>query len=101
MWIFDISPQRDLCGRMRADRVEAFPLELSASIALYPFAGKVTACIRAEEMISVRDIPAADRVRGLGELVSLTWEGRTLDPRQVKDVEIGEPYRSWLSRYFD
>lgn len=257
MWIFDISPQRDLCGRMRADRVEAFPLELPASIASYPFAGKVTACARAEEMISAAEltmvwisndclilnppdeqvlhppcqaafrpvhiqnvgsawdellneywrtvyesvgldkapfsvtsfvdqvklrpyfnthtfsiqpmlglmnrwlelfrqfvvdedfqegpcqpfrekiflhqallsalvvseleegeirilspqysypynlqgeIPAADRVRDVGELVSLTWEGRTLDPGQVEDMEIGEPYRTWLGRYFD
>lgn len=257
MWIFDVSPQRDLCGRMGVDRVEAFPLELPSGTASYPFAGKVTACARAEEMIAAAnltlvwissdclvlnppdeqaltspyqtafrpvhiqnigsswgepineywrmiyqsvglekapfsvtsfvdqvklrpyfnshtfsiqpslglmnrwlelfrqfvadetyqegpcqpfqekvflhqallsalviseleegeirilsppysypynlqgDIPQDSQVGDIGKLVSLTWEGRTLDPRQVEDMEIGEPYRTWLGRYFD
>jgi hypothetical protein len=257
VWIFDISPEGDLCVRMGADRVEAFPLELPSGMASYPFAGKVTACASAEEMVAAADltlvwvsndclvlnppneqvltlpyqaafrpvhiqnvgsawvepldaywqtvyevvklekapfsvtsfvdqvrlrpyfnshtfsihpslglmnrwlelfqqfvtdeefqegpcqpirekvflhqallsalvvselgeeeiwilppkysypynlhgdIPATDRVGDMGALVNLTWEGRTLDPRQVEDLHIGEPYRSWLRGFFE
>ena len=45
------------------------------------------------------DLPEQRRIRDLKDLVSFTWEGRRLDPHQVEDMHIGEPYRSWLEKY--
>ncbi|HCX96754.1 MAG TPA: hypothetical protein DHU26_07240 [Spirochaetaceae bacterium] len=41
-------------------------------------------------------IPAAWRAAALDDLVCLTYEGRTLAPCRVTDIEIHEPLRSWL-----
>ena len=51
LWIFDLTPEAELCGRMAANRVETFPLSLPAELRGYPFAGKVAACARAEELV--------------------------------------------------
>ena len=37
------------------------------------------------------------RAAALNELTSLTYEGRSLAPELVQDVEIREPLRSWLA----
>lgn len=60
LWIFDLTPEAELCGRMAANRVEAIPLSLPAGLRGYPFAGKVAACARAEE-------------RAPSQLTSLVW----------------------------
>lgn len=60
VWIFDISPGRDLCGRMAADGVETFLLPAKPSLTEYLYGGKVAACARAEDMVS-------------GEISSLVW----------------------------
>lgn len=44
-------------------------------------------------------IPAGDLVENLGDLVSLTWEGRSLDPERVEDIRLGKKYHAWLARY--
>ncbi len=41
-------------------------------------------------------VPDARRAVALDDLVSFTYEGRTLRPAEVEDVEIREPLRSWL-----
>lgn len=37
------------------------------------------------------------RAAVLNDLVSITYENRSLDPKQVDDIEIHDPLRSWLS----
>lgn len=44
-----------------------------------------------------RDVPDDRRARTMNDLVTLVWEGRSLDPAQVNDIQIAEPLRSWLS----
>lgn len=41
-------------------------------------------------------IPPGKRAASLSDLVSITYEGRSLDPRIVNDIKIPEPYRSFL-----
>ncbi len=43
-------------------------------------------------------IPAGIRASSLSDLVSITYEGRSLDPQKVKDIEISEPIRSFLKQ---
>lgn len=45
------------------------------------------------------DLPEQRRIFDLKDLVSFTWEGRSLDPHRVEDMHIGEPYWSWLETY--
>jgi hypothetical protein len=44
-----------------------------------------------------QDVPPERRARALDDLVCIAYEGRSLDPAVVDDVEINEPLRSWLS----
>ena len=41
-------------------------------------------------------VPQAAVPRALDDLVCFAYEGRSLDPATVKDIEIREPLRSWL-----
>lgn len=41
-------------------------------------------------------VPPDRRAAALSDLVCFTFEGRTMHPDAVTDVEIGEPLRSWL-----
>ena len=51
IWIFDSSPHVDLCGSMANSNLKTFPLKPDSFLERFPFAGKVTACARAEEKI--------------------------------------------------
>jgi hypothetical protein len=44
-------------------------------------------------------LPADRKAAALNDLISLTYEGRTLDPDAVDDIEIREPLRSWLAAH--
>lgn len=44
-------------------------------------------------------VPAACRARALNDLVTVVYEGRSIDPAAVGDLEIREPLRSWLSAH--
>lgn len=41
-------------------------------------------------------VPLDRRAKTLNELVCIAYEGRSLDPRLVNDIDIHEPLRSWL-----
>ena len=41
-------------------------------------------------------IPAEDRANTLNQLTSFVYEDRSVDPRQITDITIHEPLRSWL-----
>lgn len=41
-------------------------------------------------------IPDGRRAAALNDLVSMTFEGRSIDPKVVMDIEIREPLRTWL-----
>jgi hypothetical protein len=41
-------------------------------------------------------VPLDRRAKALNDLVCIAYEGRSLDPRLVNDIEIHEPLRSWL-----
>jgi hypothetical protein len=41
-------------------------------------------------------VPEDRRAVALNDLVSFTFEGRTLHPGTVTDIQIREPLRSWL-----
>lgn len=41
-------------------------------------------------------VPAERRPRTLNDLVCATYEERVVDPRQMTDVDVREPLRSWL-----
>jgi hypothetical protein len=41
-------------------------------------------------------VPAARRARALNDLVCLTYEGRSTNPDEIKDIDVTEPLRSWL-----
>ncbi len=41
-------------------------------------------------------IPLESRIKSLNDLVSLTYEDKTLDPDKVTDIEIPEPYYEFL-----
>jgi hypothetical protein len=47
-----------------------------------------------------QSVPADHRAATLNDLVSITYEDRSLDPTCVDDIEIHEPLRSWLADYF-
>ena len=44
-----------------------------------------------------QSVPVGRRAAVLNDLVSITYENRSLDPQQVDDIEIHDPLRSWLS----
>lgn len=43
-------------------------------------------------------IPMEKRVRSIDNLVTLTYEGKPIDPEKVKDIEIPAPYYDFLKR---
>lgn len=43
-------------------------------------------------------VPADRQARALNDLVTFTYEGRSIVPALVSDIEIREPLRSWLER---
>lgn len=43
------------------------------------------------------DVHAEYKARSLDELVCLYSEGRSLNPKEITDIEVPEPYRSWLA----
>ncbi len=43
-------------------------------------------------------IPVEKRISSLHNLVSLTYEGKTLDPDKITDIDIPEPYHEFLKR---
>ena len=43
------------------------------------------------------DVPEIRKARSLDELVCIYHEGRSLKPGDMKDIEVSEPYRSWLA----
>jgi len=44
-------------------------------------------------------VPAARRARALNDLATVVYEGRSLDPGVVGDIELREPLSSWLSAH--
>jgi hypothetical protein len=42
-------------------------------------------------------VPVGRRAMALNDLVSIAYENRSLDPKQVDDIDIHDPLRSWLS----
>ncbi len=42
-------------------------------------------------------VPADRRAAALGDAVCVIYEDRSIDPRDVADIEIREPLRSWLT----
>ena len=44
-----------------------------------------------------QSVPVGRRALALNDLVSITYENRSLDPAQVDDIDIHDPLRSWLS----
>lgn len=44
-----------------------------------------------------QSVPVERRAVVLNDLVSIAYENRPLDPKQVDDIDIQEPLRSWLS----
>jgi hypothetical protein len=44
-----------------------------------------------------QSVPVERRAAVLNDLVSIAYENRSLDPKQVDDIEIRDPLRSWLS----
>jgi hypothetical protein len=44
-----------------------------------------------------QSVPADRRALSLNDLVCITYEDRSIDPRAVDDIDIHEPLRSWLS----
>jgi hypothetical protein len=45
-------------------------------------------------------VQATDRADAIGQLTSIVYEDRSLDPDLVRDIDIGEPLRSWLRSRF-
>ena len=43
-----------------------------------------------------QDVPIDQRAAIMNELVCIYYEGRTLDPGAINDIEVNEPLRSWL-----
>jgi hypothetical protein len=41
-------------------------------------------------------VSPARRAKALNDLVSFTYEDRSLDPQEVRDIDINEPLRGWL-----
>jgi len=46
-------------------------------------------------------VPPDRRARSLDELTCVIYEERTIDPRKISDIAIGEPLRTWLSARAD
>lgn len=46
-------------------------------------------------------IPVHKRAAGMNELVSIAYEDRSLNPDDVKDIDIHDPLRSWLFKHID
>ena len=44
-------------------------------------------------------VPAERRPRFLDELTTVVCEGRTLDPRVISDIGVGDALRGWLSAH--
>lgn len=60
VWVFDANPLNTNCKELESDNVLVLPLETSASVKHYLYAGKVYACAQAEALASP-------------EIQSLTW----------------------------
>jgi hypothetical protein len=46
-----------------------------------------------------QSVPVGRRAAVLNELVSIAYENRSLDPKQVDDIDIHDPLRSWLATH--
>lgn len=46
-----------------------------------------------------QSVPVGRRAAVLNDLVSIAYESRSLDPKQVDDIGIHDPLRSWLSAH--
>jgi len=46
-------------------------------------------------------IPTSRRSLKLNNLVCLTYEGRSINPNEMKDIQVGEPLRSWVLDWQD
>ena len=46
------------------------------------------------------EIPEKKRAKALNDLVSITTEKRLLDPENVSDIKIQEPFKTWLKDQF-
>lgn len=42
-------------------------------------------------------VPAGKRAVSMEDLVTVAWEGRSLDPEDMADIAVREPLRSWLA----
>jgi hypothetical protein len=42
-------------------------------------------------------LPHTRRAKALNDLVTFTYEDRSIDPAEIDDIEVHEPLRSWLS----
>lgn len=45
------------------------------------------------------ELPLERQAQALNDLVTLTYEDRSLNPADVEDIEIREPLRSWLAEH--
>ena len=46
-----------------------------------------------------QDVPLDRRAAVMNELVCIYYEGRTLDPSAIDDIEVNDPLRSWLCEH--
>jgi hypothetical protein len=44
-------------------------------------------------------IPAEKRISSIGNLVSLTYEGRSINPVEITDINISQPYLEFLQKF--
>jgi hypothetical protein len=47
-----------------------------------------------------QSVPEGVRARSLNDVVSIAYEDRTLNPDEMKDIDIDQPLRSWLETNF-
>jgi hypothetical protein len=45
-------------------------------------------------------VPSIRSASAFNDLVCLTYEDRSLDPKLIDDIEIREPHKSWLSKHY-
>jgi hypothetical protein len=50
IWLFEANPDKALCQDLAGKGIEVLPLSVPGSVRHYPFASKVAACARAEEL---------------------------------------------------
>lgn len=67
-----------LSGTVPADRLRSLPAEYN-----YPYNLHA-------------DLPADRRARRLNDLVTIAYEGQSLDPRKMEAIEVDEPLQAWL-----